>query len=281
MKNLLLGLLFFFVVTCPYAQESRRGSRFVSFSIGPNFANLLDSKAPYLTRSSFFAGYDYKTSISKDIRIGLNIATGYEYFLRENLSLLFSIRYENKGINLTDAFTRQFASLDQTTSFTVNYSYQIKVDNDYLVTPILVKKYINNTGFYFQGGLYLGLILRSQIQTSYEKKGDLVQEYSYSNINDVKNVHTSDIDFGLSGGFGYSHPLSGKTLLTIDFLLSGGLVKVDKLNNNSYLYLPTGTNSSYLQERNYYGLSSNSRNVSFNLSLGIAHRILPAAGKLK
>ena len=266
LKGLLFLLMSLMVSNCVYSQGVRKRVGLVHFSVGSTFSNLLDSKAPYVQGTRFFGGYDYSTSIVKDIRVGVSIATGYEYFFRENLSVLFFLAYENKGLNLTDEFSRKLPPY-------VVYSYQIKVDNDYLVLPVLVRKYLGNTGFYIQAGSYFGLILRSQVQTSYSQNSDFGYSSYYSNVLDTKNVHTSDLDFGLLGGFGYRFIFKDRLSLGLDFQLNAGLIKIDKLNDNSFGYYATGTNIAMLSEKNYYGLSSNARNISASLSLGLAYKI--------
>jgi len=267
-RPLILALSLFLITTSVHCQETKRGSSLLSFSIGPNFSNFLDSKAPYHSGTSFLDGYDYNTSIINDVRIGLNLGVGYEYFLRDGLSVRFAFGFENKGMNLLNKLEKNL------NSGIASYSYQIKVDNDYLVMPLLVKKHFRNTGFYIQGGAYLALILRSQAQISFERRivGSSLS-YSYINFLDRKMVHTSDFDFGFSCGAGYKHNLTSRLLFNIDFLLSAGIIKNDKLYNNEHMYIAGGTNNSVLIETNYYGLSSDARNISANLSFGLLYRL--------
>ncbi len=88
----------------------------ISVSVGPSFSNFINSEAPHKINiygsdiypaiidsdvTNSIGYYDYETNLLKDIKLGLSIGLGFEYYLKNDISIYFSLLYEEKGIDLS------------------------------------------------------------------------------------------------------------------------------------------------------------------------------------
>lgn len=296
-----------------FGQENRAGWKLIIVSIGPNFSNFINSEAPHkiniygsdihpgvlnnpdVTKSASY--FNYRTSLVKDTKIDLNIGFGSEYFFTNNLSLILSIIYEGKGLNLKD--DRHESSIfvfvqnppgslpipvpPSNVSF-YDQNFDVKISNKYLIIPILIRKYISQKGVYFQGGFYTGYLLKSQIYT-YQRKHAYIPNYDFygydfesgiDNKIDSKKEFTMNFDFGISFGTGISYALTDRLLLNTNWILNFGLHKIDKKYNNEYneSSVPYGGGySTLIRSTNYFGLNSNAKNISSSITVGLAFKL--------
>lgn len=309
------NLLLLFLFSCNYglfAQNHQTAVKLLNISIGPNFSNFMHSEAPHkiniygsdvnpanlsnLDISKSLGYFDYETSLIQDIKIDLTIGLGYEAYLKNDLSILFSIKYEGKGLDLrnykhesTVFVPRQkppgSLPLPEPSDKIAYYDeiFEVKINNKYIVIPVLLRKHLNYRGVYIQGGFYTGLLLKSQI-SSHLRKHAYIRNYDFygydleSNIDiaDDKKEFTMNIDFGLSLGTGFSYALSERLFFNTDLVLNAGLRKIDKKYNNEYeekQIAGTSGISTSLRSTNYYGLNSNSKNISSAITLGIGYKL--------
>ena len=287
-----------FTVEILLAQEKNKGDIIVTISAGPNLGNLLNSDAPHkinilgsdlnpvrLTTSSVTnsPGYlDYQTNLFKDIIPGIISGLQLEYFISHGLSLNTALNFESKGINMN------YCDLKEGN---VNFIFghkretdQIRINNKYLILPVLFRKYIRNQKrFFMEGGIYMGYLLSSQInyvdnKTITDNSGNVLYSYheNYS-FNDKSKRYTNKIDYGFSVGGGFVKSLSARFNFKTEILLSFGMKKVDSKYNNEYSMtsVPSGSNFSQVNFRstNYFGLNSNSGNISSALTIGIGYKI--------
>lgn len=311
-KGILIIVLLFIILNLSFTQEDNKGLKLINISFGPSFSNLINSEAPhkiniygsdryplvsaYISDITKSLGYfDYKTSLIKDIKIGLSIGVGFEYFLRNDLSIILSVRYEDKGIDLRN---NKFSS---TVIDTSNYSgslipkpssniayydeiFDVRISNKYLTVPMLIRKYISQNGFYIEGGLYTGYLLKSQIYTNLSKHSYIPNYdfYGYSfnfyidNQIDHKKEFTSNIDYGLTSGLGFIYSLTKRLSLTSGLLFNLGLRKIDRKYNNEYEQKLIGGYtgiSTLLRSTNYFGLNSNAKNINTTITFGLKYNI--------
>jgi hypothetical protein len=307
-KRTLLFVVLLLSIRLVLAQEDKKGLKFVSFSAGPSFSNFSNSEAPHkiniygsdkypailpLDVSESESYFDYKTDLLKDIKVGLSVGIGFEYFVKNDLSLYFSITYEEKGINLRDDKHESSIYVFEpyppvpppaTNILYYDENYDIKISNNYLTMPVLIRKYINQTGLYVQGGFYISNLLRSQIYT-YNRKHEYFPDYAFygydswfkiNNEIDKKKEFTMNIDFGISFGTGFSHALTDRLLLTTNLILNLGLHKIDKKYNNEYFehLVPSYVGlDNYVRSTNYFGLNSNAKNISSSISVGLVYKL--------
>lgn len=268
----LLFLLFSVSAVVCCAQDSDKGFRLISLSVGPNFSNLLGSEAPHkinivgsdqnpgvlpaMDVKQSIGYFDYETSMIKDILTGIAIRLGTEYRVNNQWYVYAAIGYEEKGIHLK-SFRRESRSVDlidngddnagnrmqQPASGIVNHDEYLEVEirNAYLTLPVMARRYLRGERFYIQGGIYAGWLLTSQIRTFQRKHTYTVDQTSIGtdfqfsrDFTDDDKEFTTRFDPGFSLGCGLDIPLSGKLLFNADLLLNAGVRKVDRKYNNEY-----------------------------------------------
>lgn len=258
------------------AQEDRRGTSRFEFTIGPSFSNLLSSEAPHKLDIGQYPtenDLDYNVSLTKDIRVGIDISYKFEYFLQNNLSIVTAISYQTKGIDLK-------SEIKESNLVVIEKVFNRNIKNSYLIIPVLFRKYINT--FYIEGGVYSGFLLKSTIQglNSYSEQYLTSERFFVNEIEgiDEEKEFTSNFDFGVSLGGGYSYEFSKYWSINLDCLLNIGLIKVDKKYNNEYSIKPISASSNYtnylITNTNYFGLNSDAKNISLSLTFGVACKLL-------
>lgn len=295
MKQLTFLSILILITNILFAQE--KGDIIIGFSAGTSFSNLLNSEAPHkinifgshinpvsfpssdLTKSPAYT--DYETGIFKDLLFGITSGIQIEYFIKNNLSLLSGIAYDSKGIDLNYANT----ITDYTTTGEImTETYKLKISNDYLTLPLLLRKYVlEEKNIFVSGGIYFGYLVSSRIdylnQKTVSDELGILSDYSFwiDNEKDKKREYTNKLDFGLSLGTGYSKNITDKLVFKSELLFNIALRKVDSKYNNDFSVtpVPSGTNLSNVLVRstNYFGLNSNSKNINMLFSLGLGYRI--------
>jgi len=312
-KHLLLAVLIIATASIKSQEKALKRFRLLDFHIGPSFSNFINTEAPhktflflssdeyYLTPNVESLHRNYSTSLTNDIRYSLSFGIGFEYALNDTWSIYASFNYEGKGINLDDSNTKHqehwgqnYNTGDPELLFeSVTFeSTKVKLSNNYLTMPILMRKYLGRSKLvYLQGGIYMAYLLNS---TGYIKLFDgysstlgednsLDSASGYKNysgmhlkINDKDKVHTAKFDYGLSLGTGLSKGISEKLYLKADLLVNIGLKSVDSLFDNEYeekeISGGLGFNNA-VKSSNYYGLNSNAKNISAVLTVGIGVRL--------
>ena len=300
MKSITILGMILFIANFLFAQENDKGNIVVGFSIGPSFANFTNSEAPHkihlfgsdirpiltdaseLTKSVAYT--DYKTGLFKDVLTGLSMGIQLEFFIKKNLSIQSGIYFESKGINLNYSNRKILNTTPgDIASESLDEKYKIKFINNYLTIPILFRKYLSKKQhIFFEGGVYTGYLISSKITYLNKKTVSdatrVLSQYTFeiNNQKDSKKEYTHLFDFGFSAGAGFIKNISEKLIFKTEILLNFGMAKLDSKYNNEYLVesvsLP-GSNNDKVISTNYFGLNSNSKNINFNLTLGLGYKI--------
>lgn len=280
-----------------YGQDHAKGTKFISFSIGANFANLLNSEAPHkinifgsdITPAivpgagvEYASDYrDYNTNLIDDIQVGVIVNAGFEYFLKDNLSLSVSAAYEEKGIDMN--YRTSYTNQTNPGGATVFHedTYRVTVRNTYATMPLLIRKYFGKGRAYVAGGIYAAHLLESRSSTYWHEHyyiPNQTEGFSQSELHDrdVRKRFTHHFDYGVAAGGGYSFPVADHVLLNVAVLMSAGLRDIDGKYNNEYeeTVIPGTTGFVRLvRSTNYYGFNSNATNISTSLTLGLALKL--------
>ncbi len=295
MKRLKIIGILFLITNMLIAQENIKGDLIVGFTIGASFSNLLHSEAPHKINyygsdvnpaifSSFdlttSPGYiDYETGIFKDILYGLTSAVQIEYFIKDDLSVLSGISYESKGINLNYSNTLY----DYITTGDVLFEkYKLKIINNYVTIPFLMRKYIlRRKNVFVSGGAYLGYLIATKFDYFNHKElsdetGPLGSSSFWASDKNKNPEITNKLDYGFSVGTGYVHNITDNLVFKTELLFNVGLRKVDSKYNNEFSVtsIPTGSNlqSVAVRSTNYYGLNSNAKNMNMLITVGLGYR---------
>lgn len=312
MKTLLS--IFFIVIPFQFSlgQEYEKGTKLISISVGGSLSNLLNSEPPHkisLQGSDIYPGivsypitasgayFDYTTSILKDVKSGLVVNGGIEYFLKDRLSICVSVSYEEKGINLDYKRSESRKVINDHSPLDLNFGpqvdeyilyydefFQVELRNRYLTMPVLIKKYFSGSKFYFSGGGFAARLMATDIYTFKRKHSYTSYDFgnesdSYGGINhevDKNKEFTNEFDYGVSLGTGLSYPLTKSIFLDADLLFSLGLRQVDGKYNNEYEERRIAVSSGFaaaVRSTNYFGLNSNATNISAALTFGIRCKI--------
>lgn len=300
MKSITILGVILFITNFLFAQENDKGNIVVGFLIGPSFANFINSEAPHkihifgsdirpiltdaseLTKSVAYT--DYKVGLLKDVLTGISMGIQIEYFIKKNLSIQSGIYYESKGINLNYSNRKILnTTLGDIASESLDEKCKIKFTNNYLTIPILLRKYLSKKQhIFFEGGIYTGYLISSKITFLNKKTVSdatrVLSQYTFeiNNQKDTKKEYTHIFDFGFSAGVGFIKNISKKLIFKTEMLLNFGMAKLDSKYNNEYLVEPVsipGPNHDLVISTNYYGLNSNSKNINFNLTLGLGYKI--------
>jgi hypothetical protein len=288
MKQILFLSTLILITNVLFAQKKEKGDLIIGFSIGTSFSNLLNSEAPHKinifdsdVNQVVFSSFDYKTGILKDLLFGVASGIRIEYFIKNNLSLLSGISYESKGINLN--YSNRIT--DYTTiGGVLAEKYKLKICNDYLTFPILLRKYVlKEKNIFVSGGVYMGYLLSSRIdylnQKTVSDESEILINYSIwiDNEKDKKRKYTNKLDFGFSLGTGYAKNISDKLIFKSELTFNIGLRKVASKYNNDFsatrVPYTTMFNSDLVRSTNYYGLNLNSKNINMLITIGLGYRI--------
>jgi hypothetical protein len=279
------------------AQENIKGDIIIGIAVGPSFSNLWNSEAPHKinyfgsdVHPAIFDSFDsmeaygfghYETSVFKDVLYGVSAAVQMEYFIKDDLSILSGITYTSKGIQLNYANTFYDFRLTGDVLFE---KYKLKIRNDYLTVPFLMRKYIlKQKNFFITGGAYLGYLIASEFDMFSHKAfsnetGSLGSSSFWANSEDstLEDI-TNEFDYGFSVGTGYAHDLSRNFIFNAELLLNVGLRKIDSKYNNEYTVTPMPSDSNpdaiAVRATNYYGLNSNATNINMLITIGVGYRI--------
>jgi len=306
---LLIGLcaVFSFV----HAQSYQKGDWIISLNIGPGFSNIRNAEfqnryalippEKYLgtgeaelihfpSRLDAASNIYYKHSMIKDVRIGFSTALQLEYFIGNRSSLQFGLHYDQKGVDaeVSDSWVKSIHFPQKETDITLAYSAycERRLKNNYLSLPLSYKRYLFNQRIFVQAGGYISYLLSSNL---YAFQQEAIMENinglassspletvtpsvrGYKNNLNIKS-ETHKLDYGLSFGAGYLHPLSDRLALKTELLMTYGFRKIDAKGDNQ---LETYENSigQHVYTNNYFGINSNAKNFHLAWLFGVSYRI--------
>lgn len=209
MRKIFLSILFLLISFLNYSQNSK-----IKFGIqgGLNYSN--------------FRGYDIPDDISSYYSENPAFAflggLNFEYQIKEKLSLKLEFNYERKSqksktmletINVNpDPISGGFDEL------------RSKINNDYLVLPIMLKyNFSNKNSFFVNGGPFIGYLLKSNLEESLYFNGSVKESRTTETTNSYNKT-----DFGLSIGFGKTIEINERNSIFIELRENLGLAKSSK-----------------------------------------------------
>ena len=304
MRTNLVKAIFLLVVTIGIAALGRAqepidktGTMLINFHAGPSFANFISAEAPHKYLSNFWYEdnfiavamplVDYETQFIQDHKVGISAGISLEKYLKNDVSLLFGLNYDGKGIDLEYKGSNYLKENDNPV-FEKGHLLT-KVNNKYLSVPIVIRKYFAPKQiFYAQAGIHLAYLTSSEISVDYARAaltelqvdgmmdiddGLAGTNFTSFSLKDKSKDNTHLFDYGLSAGCGLKLPLGRGIYFTTDLLINMGLRKIDRKNNNEYQISDVPASSGYnhvIISGNYFGLSSKAKNINTALTVGLS-----------
>ncbi len=269
---LFLGYKIVLAQTAPQKPADKKGLKRLNVSVGTTFSNFISSEDSHLIYAhDYSSGYyvisDYDTDTFEDIKTGFAFSLGFEYFLKNNVSLNMGLSYEERGIDLS---VNKKEVNKRGVKSTIRHT--LDVSNHYLILPISLRHYFKNNKFYLQGGIYTGWLLDSDVKIyDYHLFTYPNSDYSiYESTFDGKGQdYTKDFDFGLLFGLGFSQKISKNLFFNADIMMSFGLLNIDDkvsiLNSNRF------SENFRFPFYKYHGLA-NVKNIACKVSVGVAYQ---------
>lgn len=173
------------------------------------------------------------------ISLGFTGGLTTEYHLYDKGSILINPSFQRKGFSSPSMFTNQFGQ---------NVGMRRTIyDFNYIVLPILLRKYDKTKHFFINVGPYVALL------ASQRMKFPGFDENIYANMTD----YYKPFDFGLTAGFGAKIPIKEHFHFTAELQSSVGISNVLK----SDLF------AGWLDDKNYL------RMFTGNIVLGLSYRL--------
>ncbi len=272
MKKLCTLIILSLLIIASYAQDSTGFS--LNFHYGLNISGFINRDPFFVKTNPFDSHYNFLYISPKyegESYKGLTFGVDAEYHLDARQSFLVGFYFQTKGNNLKydTSWTSDYGS-DQ------HYSYLKKLTNDYLVIPVVYRRYLlKSARIFLEAGLYSGIWLRSYIYVeecrSWMDAGDDRPMCNcWHDIPDAAPGHTTSFDYGLLIGGGFKQKISGSIDIIARCRYSYGLAKIDALNANTWINIP---DSPLVRElKNYYGISSDARNTNLSITLGVSYK---------
>ncbi len=263
---LLLGFQMVFAQDTP---KDKKGLKLINFTIGPSFSNIISNNDSHKIYDRVFS--DYETDMIKDIKTGIAISAGFEYYIKNNLSLNFALSYNEKGIDLN--YKKNTTNNYPRLKSHQNFHFAMDICYRYLTLPISVRRYFKNNKFYIQGGIYTGYLLslyaKTHVHNRYWLDENPANELKIKCLYKDK-TNTKNFDFGVSLGAGFSKKLSKNLFFNTNILFNLGLVEIDKKFENK-IYAPSVNPQP--QRRRYYGNLTNVKNISCTVNIGVSYQL--------
>lgn len=254
---------------------------------GPSFSTFYSSNAPVKLFAQAGDGpafplsggykvekdiayYPYQRNALARIRTGVTFGVLVSRSLTTRYSLVSGIVYEQKGIDHSESFTYRQGQAD-----TLNYERRelhSTIRNNYLTLPLLVRRSFTN-GLTLDAGAYIGCLVASHLdqeieKEGYEQRGQYINKWG-SAIYFRGWPNTARIDAGLMVAASYRRPINDRMAVLFRIGGSIGVLKLDRENNNEFSLKPI-FNGYILENGNYHGYSSQSRNVQLQATVGVS-----------
>ncbi|ALI98460.1 porin family protein [Rufibacter tibetensis] len=202
MKNFIFSVVLCVGVSSLCSAQDTAGTTQVGILVGPN--------RTFLSRAD---NYFEPLEIESDIRgtAGLSVKHQFtSFFIKADLL------YENKGdkVDYTSTNSRGYASGE----------YTLKFNYHYLSVPILLGINIKQTGFFVKAGPYVGWLLKQMTKTN--------QPGEFPSLEEDQTSRCRRFDVGVSGGIGYSRPISSVLNLSAEVRHNLGILNTTKSSNN-------------------------------------------------
>ncbi len=275
MKKLYTLIILSILIIPSFAQDSTGFS--ISFQMGISFSNFVNRDPAfrnlYKPQQYIVHSVNIGTSYIDDAQTEPILGLDAEYHINAQQSVVLGFYLEAKGYNqhLDSCWTTAFGSFNE-------LEFQRKINNDYLVIPLVYRRYfLKNRKLFLEAGFYGGIWLKSFIFEAeylsilYEGESQPWKSYMYCFHEGIEN-HTTSFDYGLVLGAGYKYMLTNQLGINARLRYSYGLVKIDALNESTWEKIMPNFPSVY-NLKNYYGISSDARNTSLSITIGISYKI--------
>lgn len=189
--------------------------------------------------------------------------------LRRNVSFTVGLIQESKGgEGIYSSLVQQDYSID------LKFR-EVAVQNKYITLPMTLQFFTDEDKYRFFGevGSYMSVLTRTQVKSYLGEihtiDGSVFsQRVEYAFTRDKK--FTKSFDLGFLIGCGFEYKIAERIYLQAKLQGSLGLIKVDgKYSNDTRILV--GNSGFLIQELDYFGLNSYSRNFSYGIGLGFRY----------
>lgn len=270
-------------------------SRFkIGFKTGINFSSLtgiepeMNESFASISAQPFVGSlytYQYDADFFSDAAIRFSATANISYKLTDKAQVELSVGYAGRGLNLKDrgqVYASQQGQNSETNLYG-NFSYERKVNLNYLSVPVNFKYYVGvKNRLFVTAGFYTDFLLSSKVsgEQSYLTQIDVVSDdgtvqtmlTSGESSFDDNDAHTSKFDLGVTYGGGVEFPLNTRVNFVFALTMNHGLYGIDGKYDNDTRVIPT-TSGYVIFHDNYYGLNSNAKNFTLSASIGITYQL--------
>jgi hypothetical protein len=234
--------------------------------VGINASILYGSKSP-------FSDLNFRTRNVYGEFFGISAGVR----IKKNVLFSIGLMQESKGgEGIYNSLIQQDNSIDS------KYR-EVTVQNNYITLPISLQIFTNGDKYrvFCEAGSYISLLAYSQIN-SYLSESQTIDGVVFSER--VEHVTTRDkqftnpFDLGFLAGFGFEYRIAGRLSLQVKLQGLIGLLKVDGEYSNDTRII-VGTPNFLIQELDYFGLNSYSRNFSYGVGLGFRYNFSTSEGQ--
>lgn len=237
-KSYIIGIIFILVSVNLYSQNNNAKFGY-SINVGLEYSNMIGNGINNDTRS---INYPPNTKTysdgTKNFTFGKKIGFGLVKDLNRDFLLAFDFNYEEKGCKVP------IHSLTYSTSLGVYETYNLSNEEmsyiklKYLTIPVKIEKQIKH--FYFQSGIYFGLILAAS------NHGDININNQVLDYKTDKKSSYSNEDVGVLFGSGILIPILKNNILKLGIVGNWSIIGSDR-NLTSYIPIEKDSNKIYNQ----------------------------------
>jgi hypothetical protein len=269
----------------------------LEFRMGANFSSLrgaeptVDEPFNQFIANTFgrdFFNYNFETDFFSDAIIRPSVLVFGSYRVTKQLDIQLGIGYNGRGMNLeySGSLERENNIGNDQILDVATFTYKKKIKTDYLSVPINLRYFVGPKQLFFvSGGVYVDFLLNSKVYgskshdagTYYISNGDAEQTMGAQGSSSMGGdaSQTSAYDWGLSFESGVKVPLNTlNNRMKIIFTVGAnyGFIEIDSKYDNKTKVIP-GTSGSMTLYENYYGLNSDSRNVTVSSSVSLLYQL--------
>ncbi|GGK62210.1 porin family protein [Rufibacter glacialis] len=187
MKNFICSLVVGLALAIPSFAQQTPGSLQVGLVAGPSLSYFRGNQYVHGT----YMGWE------NDIRSTFGLSARYQ---RQGFYLKTNLFYEDKGVKTDIYYTDSNGNIFD--------DYTAKTHFRFITLPVLVGVHIKESGFFVNAGPYAGFLLK---QNYSDNTPDSPIRDNSDNSRDYKRL-----DLGISGGIGYSKPISSALTLSAE-----------------------------------------------------------------
>ncbi|MBL7856572.1 MAG: PorT family protein [Cyclobacteriaceae bacterium] len=228
---------------------------------GFSFSKLLNAQTPSRCDECTFEQKSLK-DVNYDIVLEVNVAIRW--------SVISGYSTVTKG---TEA---EYELLVVNETYFENKKTIVTVKNSYNVLPLWVRyRYtVDKFDFFADAGFYYAFLKNSQLNfrytdfSGYWGSFDRTANAGYDSETNMYSTNASD--YGWMVGLGLEFVITPALGIQFNPQVSVGLQKLDRVNSNRVIRSPNDLRDLWVED--YFGVSSNSRNVVFSLNFGLRYK---------